>query len=130
MAVDNQQATGVLLQMLPASQTEDPTKDWPEVQQQLQSLPSDLLLKQDTELLLTPFQDWGDIQLFPEREIAFHCPCSIARMEDAIKLMGKADIDEILEDKQVVEVVCEYCNHRYDFARSDVKRIFTKTLEF
>ena len=117
-------ASGFMLQLLPAQKTQDPVQGWSEAQELIRSLTPELLLKQDNQLTLMPLQDAGDIQLFPERTVSFYCPCSVARMERAVVIMGEEEVQEILEDKQEVVVTCEYCNHTYGFSKDDVARIF------
>lgn len=123
-AVDEEKATGMMLQLMPSQDHDNAMQDWTEAQQILSALPSELLLRQDNELMLLPFQDLDDIQLFTPREVAFHCPCSVKRMRHAVLMMGKEEIYDILKEKQEVVVTCEYCNHHYGFNRDEIDRIF------
>jgi molecular chaperone Hsp33 len=57
-----------------------------------------------------------DVQVLDERGVRFECPCSLDRAERALRMLGRAAIEEmILEgtERGGAEVTCEFCTERY-----------------
>lgn len=123
--VNETTATGLLLQMMPSAEQSLDKHAWADAKKNIQALPTDLLFSQVTHDVLTPLEMFGEIRLFEPRDVQFHCPCSIARMERALMLMPKQDIDEIFTTKPVLDVTCEYCNHSYGFSRDEILMIMS-----
>lgn len=124
-AVNEQQAVGMMLQLLPLDETlNTPAETWMHAQQHLDQLSAELLLNSQNEEILEPFRALGDIRLLDEQPVNFNCPCNIERMQDAVVTMGEQEVQTILEENQAVVVTCEYCNHEYGFSRSEIEQIF------
>lgn len=121
--VEDTHATGMLLQMMPA-ESQAALEAWHQAKALVGGLPDALLQKQDSALILVPFEELGDIRLFDARPVSFRCPCTVARMEAAVSMMGEAAIRDILISNQEVEVVCEYCSNTYAFTKDEINRIF------
>ncbi len=51
------------------------------------------------------------------RPLLFRCFCSREKMEDVLHSLNKDDIDYLLEQKQGVEVKCDYCSENYHFSK-------------
>ncbi len=45
-------------------------------------------------------------------------------MQGAIVTLGQAEADAILSTHPHIEVRCEYCNHKYQFNKTEVANIF------
>ena len=61
-----------------------------------------------------------DFNYLGSKEIKFHCPCSLERMEENFLRLQKTDLDEIFEDKDSVEARCDYCNTIYNIHKEAV----------
>ena len=48
--------------------------------------------------------------------VRFECKCSDERLLHSLASLPKADIRELLEDGQVLEIDCDYCGRHYRFA--------------
>ena len=58
----------------------------------------------------------GDLELkiFPdEKELKFECPCSEQRMLGALKLMGVAELEDMIVTDKGAEATCEFCSEVY-----------------
>ena len=55
-------------------------------------------------------------------DACFHCDCSKERMYRAIASMGKKDIEELANDEKI-EVVCHFCNSKYEFTKEEIKSL-------
>jgi molecular chaperone Hsp33 len=58
-----------------------------------------------------------------ERGVRFHCQCSPERIGEMLALLGTVDLDEMIAEDKPAEVVCNYCNTRYQIGRSELERI-------
>lgn len=57
-----------------------------------------------------------------ERKVEWKCECSKERMKRAICSMSKDDILELAEDEKT-EVVCHFCNSKYEFTKNEINEI-------
>ncbi len=56
--------------------------------------------------------------------MSFRCSCSRERVERALRIAGKAEIESILAERDDVEVTCEFCNRTYAFAPAEARAVF------
>ena len=70
-----------------------------------------------------------DIDMNGRNEVRFHCNCSRDRVERALMLLGKKELDEIIADGETIELKCEFCNKAYNFSINDLKKIRESTLK-
>ena len=49
--------------------------------------------------------------------------CNKDRVEVALKSLGKEQLEEILEEDKKAEVVCPYCNKKYNFSEEELRKI-------
>ncbi|MER3476069.1 MAG: redox-regulated molecular chaperone Hsp33, partial [Leptolyngbya sp. ERB_1_2] len=58
----------------------------------------------------------GDIglELFPETQLVrFHCGCSFDRVMGALKLLGEAELRDMIETDKGAEATCHFCGEIY-----------------
>lgn len=60
-----------------------------------------------------------------ELNVSWKCDCSRERMERAVGSMGKKDLEEFTSDEKI-EVVCHFCNSKYEFAKSEIEAMIQK----
>jgi len=65
-----------------------------------------------------------DVRLFGGRAIRFQCSCSQARVAGMLKSLGSAEVEDILAEQGRVEVTCEFCGQRYEFAPEQCRALF------
>ena len=70
-----------------------------------------------------------DIDMNGQSEVHFNCNCSRDRVERALMLLGKKELDEIIADGETIELKCEFCNKAYNFSINDLKKIRESTLK-
>ncbi|HXU68887.1 MAG TPA: Hsp33 family molecular chaperone HslO [Polyangia bacterium] len=58
-----------------------------------------------------------------ERAVRFQCRCSPERIGEMLALLGTVDLDEMIAEDKPAEVVCNYCNTRYQIHRPELERI-------
>jgi len=68
----------------------------------------------------------GDINikvLDEEIHPKYECNCSKEKMEKALISIGKEELSNILEEDKKAEIVCHFCNKKYEFSEEDLKCI-------
>jgi molecular chaperone Hsp33 len=58
----------------------------------------------------------GDLglEIFPEVQmLRYQCGCTADRMADAIKMLGQAELQDMLEKDKGAEVTCDFCGDVY-----------------
>jgi molecular chaperone Hsp33 len=130
--VNEQQAVGLLLQVMPSTvksavQEALPRylQDWEQIIHLTETMTAAEFQQLDTETLLRRLYSFEhELRLFPPDPVTFHCTCSQSRSETALLLLGKEEVEEELTQKQAIVVTCDFCNQEYKFDRVDVERIF------
>lgn len=125
LAVDNQRAVGMLLQLLPRqTQTvEERENFWQHAVKLGETITEQELLSLDNKTILHRLYHAEEVRVFEPQSIQFRCQCSKARMDNVIRMLGKQEADDIFATKQVIDITCEYCNTKYSYDRIDVAAI-------
>lgn len=122
LAVNHEGAVGILLQLIP---TQSVNYDFPIFAEQLYNRMNDSsLLAYDNKMILKNLYEEHDIRLFSAKEVNFKCSCDLARMRNAIYLLGEKEANEILQNKHFISVTCEFCCSEYAFSPAEVADIF------
>lgn len=65
-----------------------------------------------------------DAEIMDRMPAQFKCDCSKERMERGLISLGRQELQNIVEDDQDdLEIVCHFCNQKYDFDKEDIKEI-------
>lgn len=57
---------------------------------------------------------------------AYECDCSKERMLEGLATLDKNTIKEIIEEDGKAEVVCHFCNKKYEFSKEELEEILEK----
>jgi molecular chaperone Hsp33 len=117
-------ARGLLLQRLPGASAADEAA-WTRAASRVEALAPAALLERGTaaELLQAHLPD-DDVRLFKSRPARFECSCSEERVANALRMIGKAEVESILAEQGLVGVTCEFCNRHYTFVAEDARALF------
>lgn len=55
--------------------------------------------------------------------VQFSCSCSKERVEKVLVSLGKADLQEMIDENKEVELHCHFCNRNYTFSIDELKEI-------
>jgi molecular chaperone Hsp33 len=111
LAADGERAVGLMLQALP--ERKPGSGYWKRMVEGLQGLDvARMSLVQDEVLLTALFPD-DDIRLFEPEPVKFHCECSDERIDNMLKMLGAAELKDLISDQDPVEIRCEFCNKLY-----------------
>ena len=128
LAVNEDSAAGVLLQLLPEQSSRERENFWELAVKLGETLTDGELLQLDNITLLRRLYFDQDLRLFEPKAINFLCTCTKQRMENAIQLLGQEDAETLLQERHAIEVTCEFCSQHYLFDQIDVAAIFHGSL--
>ncbi len=123
LAAGESSAAGLLLQKLP--QRDEPDQDsWNRATMLAETLTEPELLALPAHKLLHRLYHQEDIRLFEPRPVSFRCSCSSERVGDMLRMLGHAEVRAILDERDNVEVTCEFCNRAYHYDSVDAEQLF------
>jgi molecular chaperone Hsp33 len=88
------------------------------------------LLALDSRDLLRRLFHEEDVRVADERAVVFRCSCNRQRVESALRLLGRAELDGLLATEGQIEVRCEFCNRAYGLDTVDVERLLADAGDF
>ncbi len=120
-------ASGIMLQVMPelSNQADKQEESFIHVTTLAKTLTDLELLKDSPETILIKLFSQDQVRVFEPRELYFGCGCSLEKMQDAIRSMGKTEALKILEEEGYLEVKCEFCQTQFSFAQNEVEKLFS-----
>lgn len=130
LCADHNQAAGMLLQELPASDIPDEQREtqWEHITKLAETLSEEELLTLDTETLLYRLYHQEQVRLFEPSTLSFCCSCSEDRIAKALTSIGQQSLNEIIAEQGLVSVNCEFCNQKYQFSEYQIQQLFQPTI--
>ena len=147
LAADGARVAGLLLQRLPdaggvphsrihapegaaqASTPETRAESWNRVTQLASTLGSAELLEADTDTIIRRLF-WQEALLELENQAAqWHCPCSRTRVGNMLRMLGRDEIESLLQEREKVSVSCNFCGKPYEFDAIDCAGLFVERLD-
>ncbi|MEY2644697.1 MAG: hypothetical protein RLZZ611_1346 [Cyanobacteriota bacterium] len=83
----------------------------------LQSLLEDIFPDLDPQLL-------EDAEA--RQDLNFHCPCSRRRSVNALKLLGRDELSQILAEDGKAELTCHFCNEVYNVGGTELQELINE----
>jgi len=123
LASDSKQAAGLLLQKLPAAQSED-SDAWNRATRLGETIKREELLGLPAAEIIRRLYHQEDVRVFEPRPVAFRCSCSTERVTSMLRLLGHEEVRSILQERGSVEVDCEFCGRHYVFDAVDAEQVF------
>ena len=121
---NDMQAVGLLLQELPAQQSY--RSDWDHIEMLANTVTEQELMTLDCEQMLHRLFHEEKVRLFDSEPVEFKCACSRERLERTLLALGRAELESILKERDVIEVGCEFCGAHYRFDKVDVEGILSQ----
>ncbi|MGF6753866.1 Hsp33 family molecular chaperone HslO [Paraburkholderia sp. GAS334] len=130
LAANSERAVGMLLQKLPGDGGIVPhpgeldADTWERVCTLGGTLSNDELLKEEPDTVFRRLFWQENVQHFKPTPARFECSCSRGKVGAMLKMLGREEVDGVLEERGHVEIHCEFCNQRYEFDPVDVAQLF------
>ena len=139
LAADGEYAAGMLLQRLPedtrqSEQAEEPVRHeqdadaWQRAGLLADTLTPEELLHELPQTLIHRLYHEDDMRLFESQPIVFNCSCSRDNVGQMLKMLGRDEVHSILDERDTIEVFCEFCNQRYEFDKIDAELMFVEAI--
>lgn len=76
-----------------------------------------------TDIMEQLLGDLG-LSIFPETQMVhFHCPCSFNRVLGALKMLGEAELQDMIEKDEGAEATCQFCGEIYQATESELHKL-------
>ena len=130
LAANDDRAVGMLLQKLPGDggivphPGEIDADTWDRLCTLGSTLSHDEMLAEEPNTLFRRLFWQENVQHFEPARTRFECTCSRARVGNMLKMLGREEVDSVIEERGHVEIHCEFCNQRYEFDPVDVAQLF------
>jgi len=130
LAANTDRAVGMLLQKLPGDggivphPGEHDADTWQRVCHLGGTLSTEELLKEEPQTVFRRLFWQENVQHFEPAATRFQCSCSREKVGAMLKMLGREEVDSVIEERGDVEVHCEFCNQRYEFDPVDVAQLF------
>lgn len=125
LAVCDTAAAGMLLQLMPGQDSLQKEQFWEYAVQLGQTVSENELLNLDNATLLHRLYHETELRVFPKRDVRFKCRCSLEKMKQVVTLLGEPDAQDLLAEKGVIDINCDFCNQHYVFDSIDVALLFS-----
>jgi molecular chaperone Hsp33 len=118
-------AGGILLQALPGYEGDLLAL----LHERLQEIPPVAALlysgQSPEDVLLTLFEEVA-FKVLAERPLAFQCSCSYERSEQALVMLGREEIEAILETEGQAIIDCHFCHEQYVLDREALESLLVR----
>ncbi|WP_017525890.1 Hsp33 family molecular chaperone HslO [Pusillimonas noertemannii] len=129
LAADAGHASGLLLQRMPDQggvQGPAPGHDtWDRAVALASTLEPGELLELDTDTLIHRLFWEESLLAFDPQAVRWHCPCTRERVANMLRMLGQEEVEDILSQRNQIDVSCNFCGKPYQFDAIDCTRLFT-----
>jgi len=124
LATSGGAARGLLVQRMPGATAGD-DQAWRRASDGATALDDAALFgAPDTAALLQQAFASDDVRLFRPRSARFACSCNAQRVANALRLIGRDEVESILAEQGTVGVTCEFCNRHYALDAAQARALF------
>jgi molecular chaperone Hsp33 len=123
LAAEDENAAGLLLQVLPGHDQGSDSDVWPRLCQLTDTVTAEELLDLPASQLLYRLYHEETVQLYESETVSFRCSCSRERTERVLLSLGEEELRGIIADQGAIEVACQFCNQEYRFDPVDVEQL-------
>lgn len=133
LAADAGRAAGVLLQRLP-QKGGNPTSEsqahetWERLTALAATLKHEELLELDTDTLIHRLFWQEDLIAYEPQVVRWYCPCTRERVANMLRALGQHEVEDILSEREHIDVLCNFCGKPYQFDAVDCASLFVENL--
>lgn len=130
LAADDHTCAGILIQRLPdhggkAGMPIDGDA-WQRAIHLASTVASPELLETDSDTLIHRIFWQETLTAFEPLDVRWNCPCSREKVGDMLRMLGSAEVEDILAEQGKVSVACDFCGTPYEFDPIDCAALFTQ----
>jgi len=68
-----------------------------------------------------------DLHITGKEDVQFHCSCSRERVSRALLLLGRKELNGMIEDGEPITLHCHFCEKQYTFSLDELKDLAAQT---
>jgi molecular chaperone Hsp33 len=134
LAADDNVSRGLLLQKLPDHggttgdaplSAEDALETWNRAVILGSTLKEQELLETGIDVLMQRLFWEETIRVFDPLHPSFHCTCTREKVGNMLKMLGREEVDSVLDEHGHVGVNCDFCGQHYEYDKVDCAQLFT-----
>ena len=120
-------AGGYIIQLLPAAYGYDEVIDKLEANIKVMK-PITTLLDEGKDILdiVKIALDGFEVEVLSEQTTAYKCNCSRERFETALKSLNKEELEQMADEMEKAETVCQFCGSVYSFTNDEIRSFLEK----
>lgn len=122
LAAGTGHCSGLMLQKMPGTSLD--SDGWNRLTHLASTISSTELHTCEPARLISSLFNQESVRLFTASEVTFGCSCSVRKVSGMLLALGHQEVMDLIEERGLVEVICEYCGKDYHFDRIDVGRLF------
>jgi len=122
LAANENTASGLFLQKLPAADERDPD-GWNRVTQ-LAATVEDAELALPAEILLARLFSEETLRLFAPQPVSFHCPRDEEKVLNMLRTLGREEVADMLAEHDEIVIQDDICNHEYRYDAEVLNHLF------
>lgn len=116
-------AAGLFIQELPSE--EKNKADWQRIEMLANTVTAEEMLTLDCEELLYRLFNEERVIVYEPESVEFKCNCSRQKIGGTLAAIGRSELEAILQERDDVEVDCQFCGAQYHFDKIDVENLLT-----
>ncbi|WP_020483163.1 Hsp33 family molecular chaperone HslO [Methylomonas sp. MK1] len=116
-------AAGLFIQELPSGNRD--ITDWERIEILANTVTADELLSLDCEDLLHRLFHQEKVRIYEPEAVEFKCNCSRPKIGGTLVALGRSELQAILQERDDIEVDCQFCGAQYHFDKVDVENLLT-----
>ena len=119
---NHRRVAGILIQKLPTEFDDD--EDWQRVRLLTQSITAEEMLNLPVSDIIKRLYHQEDVRVYEQQPVSFKCSCSRDRIDSVLETMGRDSMIDLIKEKGVVNVDCEFCNLSYQYNQDQIDQLF------
>ncbi len=125
LAAEGGEVAGILVQRMPGGGAGDEAT-WRQADERLaEAGPAAIVTAARSHEGLAALFPAHDLRVFRSATPRFFCGCGPARVERALRIAGRSEVEAALAERGEVEVICEFCNQRYVYGPDAARALFS-----
>lgn len=120
---NNTHAAGLFMQELPSDKKDK--ADWERIEMLANTVTAEEMLTLDCEDLLYRLFNEEKVIVYEPEAVEFKCNCSRQKIGGTLSAMGRSELEAILQERDDIEVDCQFCGAQYRFDKIDVENLLT-----
>lgn len=120
------EAAGLFIQELPGEKHE--RDDWERIELLASTTTAEEMFSLDCEELLHRLFHEEKVRVYEPEAVEFQCSCSRQKIGGTLLALGKTELEAILQERDTIEVDCQFCRAQYHFDKIDVENLLVNAV--